>query len=209
MLYKETVEPSTLGLLTELMNLSELEQFRLVGGTALSLLLGHRNSIDLDLFTDTPFEREIIIDKLRDSYPALSFKEIKSPRLFFASINNVKVDFVNTFEKFNNNYKLIDNIRFASIEDIIALKLNAVAGRGAKKDFWDIHELLNHYSFDQMLNFYQNKYPNNSPMMVLKSATYFADADLQPNPNCFRNLSWENIKEHITEEINIYINTKS
>jgi Nucleotidyl transferase AbiEii toxin, Type IV TA system len=164
----------------DLMNLPELEQFRLVGGTALSLLLGHRNSIDLDLFTDTPFDREIIIDKLRDTYPSLSFQEIKSQRLFFALINNVKVDFVNTFEKFNNEYDLIENIRFASVD-----------------------------SFDQMLNFYQVKYPKNSPMMVLKSATYFADADLQPDPNCFRNLSWENIKEHITEEINIYINTKS
>lgn len=207
MLYKETVEPATLGLLTELMSTPELKQFRLVGGTALSLLLGHRASIDLDLFTDEAFDAELIIHSLSNKYTSFSFEGIKSPRLFFAFINNVKVDFVNTFEKFNNDYNLIENVRFASIEDIIALKMNAVAGRGAKKDFWDIYELLNNYSFEQMFSFYQKKYPNNSLMMILKSITYFMDADLQPDPNCFKNLSWDHIKNEITKQINIYINT--
>jgi predicted nucleotidyltransferase component of viral defense system len=149
MLHKETVEPSTLGLLIELMNLNELEQFRLVGGTALSLLFGHRTSIDLDLFTDEPIDSELIINKLFTTYPTFSFQGIKSSRLFFTYINNVKVDFVHTFEKFTFTGDVQEGIRFASLEEIIALKLNAIAGRGAKKDFWDLHELLNHFTFDQ------------------------------------------------------------
>ncbi|MCJ8210116.1 nucleotidyl transferase AbiEii/AbiGii toxin family protein [Mucilaginibacter sp. RS28] len=208
MLYKETVEPATLGLLKDLMSIPELEQFRLVGGTALSLLLGHRASIDLDLFTDRPFNREVIIDALAEKFSSLSIQEFKSSRLFFTTINNVKVDFVCTFEKFINNYDITEGIRFAALDDIIALKLNAIAGRGAKKDFWDLNELLNHYSFDQMLSSYQQKYPNNSSMMVLKSATYFIDADLQPDPICFKKLGWDTIKKKITKEVNLYINTK-
>ncbi len=208
MLYKETVKPGTLGLLKELMHIKELEQFRLVGGTALSLLLGHRESIDLDLFTDEPFERELIINKLTDTFPLLSFEGIKSPRLFFTYINDVKVDFVNTFEKFSYDYNVIEGIRFAATEEIIALKLNAIAGRGAKKDFWDLYELLNHYSFDQMISFYQKKYPNNALVMIAKSITYFAEADLQPDPLCFKNLKWESVKKDIIKKFNIYIQNK-
>lgn len=208
MLYKETVKPGTLGLLKELMHIKELEQFRLVGGTALSLLLGHRESIDLDLFTDEPFDRELIINILTDIFPLLSFEGIKSPRLFFTYINDVKVDFVNTFEKFSYDYNIIEGIRFAATEEIIALKLNAIAGRGAKKDFWDLYELLNHYSFDQMISFYKKKYPNNALVMIAKSITYFAEADLQPDPSCFKNLKWEGVKKDIIKKFNIYIQNK-
>jgi predicted nucleotidyltransferase component of viral defense system len=208
MLYKETVEPATLGLLRELMSLDELRQFRLVGGTALSLLLGHRTSIDLDLFTDQPFNSEIAINKLRESYPVFSFKEIKSPRLFFTSINSVKVDFVHTFEKFNYGCEVIDNIRFAALPEIVALKLNAIAGRGAKKDFWDLHELLNHFSLDQMISFYHERYPQNSDMMVIKSIPYFAGAEGDFDPDSHKNTTWEQVKKDILEKFNLYINAK-
>jgi predicted nucleotidyltransferase component of viral defense system len=207
MLYKKTVEPSTLGLLTELMTLPELEQFRLVGGTALSLLLGHRNSIDLDLFTDEPFDSDLLIYKLSDAFPEFSAKEKKGPRLFFTYINNVKVDFVHTFEKFTFASNTIEGIRFASLEEIIALKLNAIAGRGAKKDFWDLHELLGHFSFDQMFSFYQTRYPNNSAMMIIKSITYFVEADMDSDPYSFKKVKWDKIKKEIIEKFNRYIQT--
>jgi len=205
MLHKETVKPETLGLLIDLMNIKELEKFRLVGGTALSLLLGHRESIDLDLFTDEPFDSELIIYTLQNRFPVFSFQGIKSPRLFFTYINDIKVDFVHTFEAFSYKYNLIEGIRIASIEEIIALKLNAIAGRGAKKDFWDLYELLNHYSFEQMIGFYKKRYPNNALIMIAKSITYFGNADLQPDPYCFKNSEWNDIKKEIAKKINTYI----
>jgi len=206
MLYKETVEPATLGLLTELMTLPELEQFRLVGGTALSLLLGHRASIDLDLFTDEPFDSDLINFKLSGNFQFFS-KERTSPRLLFTYINNVKVDFVHTFEKFTFASNTIEGIRFASVEEIIALKLNAIAGRGAKKDFWDLHELLEHFSFDQMFSFYQARYPNNSTIMIVKSITYFVETDLDSDPYSFKKLKWDKIKKDIIQKFNRYIQT--
>jgi predicted nucleotidyltransferase component of viral defense system len=205
MLYKETVEPGTLGLLRELMAVKELEQFRLIGGTALSLLLGHRASIDLDMCTDASFDADSLFYKLSSVFPSFSVQDVKSPRLFFTYINDVKVDFVHTFEPFAFDCDVIDGIRFGSVEEIIALKLNAIAGRGAKKDFWDLHELLSHYSLDQMMEFYQKRYPNKALVMVAKSLTYFVDADLQPDPKCFKNLKWGIIKENIKREINTYI----
>jgi hypothetical protein len=209
MLHKETVRPETLGLLKELMSIKELEKFRLVGGTALSLLLGHRESIDLDLFTDEPFDRDLIVHTLQDRFPSFSFEGVKSPRSFFTYINEVKVDFVFTFEPFTFPYEIEDGVRFASIEEIIALKLNAIARRGAKKDFWDLYELLDHYSFEQMISFYQTRYPNNALMMIAKSITYFAEADLQPDPYCFKNLKWSEIKKTILKKFNIYIKNKN
>ncbi len=208
MLYKETVEPATLGLLKELLSIEELEPFRLVGGTALSLLLGHRASIDLDLFSDEPIDFENLTEALSDKYRSFYAKERKSSRLFFTTIDNVKVDFVNTFEKFCYPIKIIDDIRFASIEEIIALKLNAIANRGAKKDFWDIHELLQHYSLKQMMEFYYKRYPGNSPMMVLKSITYFEQADEDEDPRCFRSRKWETIKKEIVKKTNLYFKNK-
>ncbi|MDB5156981.1 MAG: hypothetical protein JWR50_1688 [Mucilaginibacter sp.] len=209
MLYKETVRPETLGLLINLMSIDELKKFRLVGGTALSLLFGHRESIDLDLFTDEPFDRDLIVYKLQNQFTPFSFEGIKSPRLFFTYINDVKVDFVHTFEPFIYNQNFIDGIRFASIEEIIAMKLNAIAGRGAKKDFWDLYELLNHYSLEQMIAFYQKRYPNNALIMLAKSITYFAEADLQPDPYCLKKLQWDNIKKDIKKKLNIYIQNKN
>jgi len=208
MFYKETVEPETLGLLKDLMCIKELDQFRLVGGTALSLLLGHRKSIDLDLFTDQPFDREIIVEKLHATFQNASFKEKKSERLFFTTINDVKVDFVHTFEPFNEPHETIENIRFASLPEIIALKLNAVSGRGAKKDFWDLHELLNHYSFEQMISFYHKHYPQNSSMMIIKSITYFAEADEDLDPDTLKKVSWSQIKKDIITKFNLYIKNK-
>jgi len=206
MFYKETVEPATLGLLKDLMQLPELEQFRLVGGTALSLMLGHRASIDLDLFTDKPFDRELIINKLQEKFSNFIFKEIKSPRLFFTTINNVKVDFVHTFEPFNHEHNLLEDIRFATLPEIVALKLNAIAGRGAKKDFWDLHELLNHFSFEQMISFYSKRYPKNDKVMILKSIPYFVEAEDDFDPHSFKNVTWEKIKKDIIKEFNLYIN---
>jgi len=205
MLYKETVEPGTLGLLTELMAVKELEQFRLIGGTALSLLLGHRTSIDLDMCTDLSFDADSLSYKLSSIFPSFSAGEVKSPRLFFTYINDVKVDFVHTFEAFAFDLIEIEGIRFGSIEEIIALKLNAIAGRGAKKDFWDLHELLNHYTLDQMMEYYHKRYPQKAPIMITKSLSYFVDADLQPDPKCFRDLKWKKVKENIKKEINTYL----
>ena len=205
MLYKETVEPATLGLLKELLTLKELEQFRLVGGTALSLLLGHRTSIDLDLFTDKQFDFDEISFKLSDTFPSFFAKEKKSPRLLFTTINNVKIDFVYTFEPFIYPMNEIEGIRFAAIEEIIALKLNAIAGRGAKKDFWDLNELLERYSFEQMMDFYKKRYPQHSPMMVLKSVTYFLEADQDEDPLCFKKRNWKEVKKNILKKFNNYI----
>ena len=190
------------------MRIPEFNQFRLVGGTALSLLLGHRTSIDLDLFTAEAFDKNVIFDVLQQNFKDFSFSEPKSTRLIFAHLNGIKTDFVHTFEPFSTNYSLIDDIRLASLEEISAFKLNAIAGRGAKKDFWDIHRLLKIFTFNQMLGFYSEKYPHNDLMMVIKSFTYFQDADGNPDPFSFEAIKWEFIKKELKITLKNYLTNK-
>ena len=94
MLRKETVEPRTLGLLTMLVAAPELKHFRLVGGTALSLLYGHRKSIDLDLFTDEPLNKEVFIPALEDAFGEIVALNANRKHIYQCIIQEIKVDFV-------------------------------------------------------------------------------------------------------------------
>ncbi len=134
MLRIETVEPGTLSLLRELVAMPELAEFNL-GGTALSLLLGHRISYDLDFFTSDNFDIQSITHALETRFlPELAFTAEPRKSMIFASIKGIKVDFIADKSTIIKPTTIIDEIRFGSLEDICAMKLNAITGRGAKKD---------------------------------------------------------------------------
>jgi hypothetical protein len=87
----------------------------------------------------------------------------------------------------------------AGLKDIAAMKLNAIAGRGSKKDFIDVFYLLPYFNLNEMLELYLQKYSDGSEFLVRKSLTYFDDADLEEMPYMFDNISWDFIKEKILE----------
>ena len=89
----------------------------------------------------------------------------------------------------------------AGLKDIAAMKLSAVTGRGSKKDFIDICFLLKEFSLKQQLELYLNKYPQGSELMVLKSLSYFDDAEIEKQPKMFIEISWEEIKKKIKQEV--------
>ena len=211
MLREETVEPSTLELLKKLTSLPELSDFRLVGGTALSLLLGHRKSIDIDLFTDKPFEKDWLTDLLNIHFQEYSSLENRSRSIFQCIIQNVKVDFVCVKDPFTYPVNYTANIPFADIKDITALKLNAIKGRGAKKDFWDVAKLLQLYSLNELLSFYQERYPYDDTFAVMRSIIYFDDAEDDADPETIEKTSWKQVKNIIKKAFNDYYkqNTKN
>ena len=94
-----------------------------------------------------------------------------------------------------------EGIRLASPKDIAAMKVNAVMGRGTKKDFVDVYYLLQHYSFDDLIKFYLQKYTDGSEYRALLSMAYFADADPQPLPYMFQEIDWETIKTEIKRQV--------
>jgi len=199
MLQTHTVEPSTLDLLKKLQEVPELLNTRLVGGTALALHLGHRHSIDIDLFGNIDHEDiTMVLSEMNfDSFVVdLNIRNIKHFR-----INNVKVDIVNYGYKWIEPCIKFKALRIAGLKDIAAMKLNAITGRGSKKDFIDLHFLLKKFTLKEMLDFYTDKYPENSFFMVAKSLTYFEDAEKNEIPLMYKQVNWDKVKNQIRSEV--------
>ncbi|MDB5007247.1 MAG: hypothetical protein JWQ84_665 [Mucilaginibacter sp.] len=208
MLREETVEPATLGLLKKIVDVPELKQFRLVGGTALSLLFGHRKSIDLDLFTDQPLQKDILIPALEEAFGNVIPINDRSKVIYQCIIQNVKVDFVSVRDPFLNPVQMIDKIPFADTKDLIALKLNAVKGRGVKKDFWDLARLLQDYSLNELFQFYYNRYSYDDSQALIRAVVYFADAENTIEPESLDGMTWLKAKKIITKSFDNYFKNK-
>jgi predicted nucleotidyltransferase component of viral defense system len=177
-----------------------LDSFVLVGGTALALQLGSRKSIDLDMFSNTEFSSNEILASLLSDYQIVVNNQLS--QTLISTINHVKVDFIKFHYPFIRPFVIIENIRMASLEDIAAMKLDAITGRGSKKDFYDLFFLLQHYSLDELFLFYTEKYPHQTTFHVARSLTYFDDAEIQPNPIVFdKNITWKAVKEKIMNSI--------
>ncbi len=202
MLHLSAIDTSTLELLKSIMHCDEFTNLRLVGGTSLALQLGHRKSIDLDLFGEIDFEN---IDKTKTFS---KFKKVvllkKSKNINILSIDDVKIDFVNYSYPWLQKQLLIDEIRLAGIEDIAAMKLAAITGRGSRKDFIDIYFLLQKYDIREMLGFYREKYFDGSEYLVLKSLTYFDDAEEDLDVEMLKDVPWATIKKYILNTVNLY-----
>ncbi len=168
MLHYETVSPNLLAVLKALMNDNALNAFRLVGGTALSLQLGHRISVDIDLFTDKFFQTTDLELFIKEKYPNSILQSRTSNGLCF-EIDSIKVDCYNWNVPFIENVIGLDNIRLASLADICAFKLDAITSRKEIKDYWDIATLLSKHTFSEMEVFYKKKYPYNNFKMVLEA----------------------------------------
>jgi predicted nucleotidyltransferase component of viral defense system len=204
MLHFETVTPDTLALLKELMSIEGLKQFNLVGGTALSLQLGHRISVDLDLFSHDSFDKETIMKVLSTHFNKRFelISSLKNKLGVFSFIDNVKIDICRHDGKFIGNVYKIDGIRMWELKEIAAAKVNAISRRATKKDFWDINELLNIFSIDEIASFYQEKYNPMLAIGVARMITYFDDADESETPNCLNNKTWDEVKKEIKKKVN-------
>lgn len=200
MLSYQTIEPHTLELLKKLMAEPSLSGTRLVGGTSLALQYGHRSSVDLDFFGTLDDDPLSIRECLERIGHVGVLKETKTIRIY--DLDKVKIDFVN-YSRYQWLAEAIteDGLRLASPQDIAAMKVNAIEGRGTRKDFVDIYFLLQHYSLDDILGFYQEKYPEHSVFRALMSLTYFEDAEKQMMPKMFSKVTWDEMKAYIIKEV--------
>ncbi|MNQ35531.1 hypothetical protein D3C85_490200 [compost metagenome] len=208
MLYYNTVTPLLRKILEHLMLADVFADFRLVGGTALSLHVGHRMSVDIDLFTDADYQT-IDFDRidafLREYYPYVdtsNYKVIGMGKCYFvgdSEDNAVKLDLFYT-DPFIKDIVEVDGIRLASVEEIIAMKLDVVLRTGRKKDFWDIHELREKYSISDMFALHEKRYPyTHDREALIAKFTDFEEADDDFEPDCLRGKYWEFIKLDIID----------
>ena len=196
MLHKETVEPDTLGLLEEMMQIDEIKPFALLGGTSLALRWGHRTSEDLDFFSNSFFDEEVILDALRDNFKEIDIIRVQKQTVS-VFVNKIKVEFIAPKRPYLKPIEEIENIRFFSAEDAMAFKMNAIERRGSKKDFYDLNEALKYFSLNDLTEFYKKKFETENIFHLLKSITYFEDAETQPEPNITTKTTWINVKRNI------------
>ena len=195
MLHLETIEPKTLELLRKLQSLSIFENSRLVGGTALALQLGHRKSIDLDIFGKIAATPEEIQETCSEVGSLEISKTSKNINIYW--VDGIKVDCVNYPYEWLEECRVLDGVRLASISDIASMKISAIINRGTKKDFIDLHFLLKEMSLNHILDLYDQKYTDGSRFIAIKSMTYFEDAESDPMPYMFEDVTWEDVKKSI------------
>lgn len=199
MLHLETIEPNTLELLRKLQSLPIFKHSRLVGGTALALQLGHRKSVDLDLFGTIEASPEDIQEVCREAGELEISKTSKNINIYW--IDGIKVDCVNYPYKWLDECRVLDGVRLASVNDIAAMKISAIINRGTKKDFIDLHFLLQKMFLNHILDLYDQKYPDGSRFIAIKSLTYFEDAEDDPMPFMFNDITWNDVKASIITEV--------
>jgi len=197
MLHLKSISPELLELLTQLMHDDVFKHFNLVGGTALALQIGHRVSIDIDLFGNCEIDEIAVLDQLNACGPVHVLK--KSKNILICSVQGIKVDIVNYSYPILENTLISDGIRMVGLKDIAAMKMNAIAGRGSKKDFIDVYYLLQYFTLEVMIDLYLQKYSNGSEFLVRKSLTFFDDAEEEEMPLMMEDISWNRIKERVLE----------
>ena len=208
MLQTQSVEKPLWNLLKDLQKKDTFKDYFLVGGTALSLQLGHRMSVDIDLFTRKDINKDEILDLLnRDyygKYQILSMQNI----IFQVVINGVKVDIV------KNDYELIEDvksekgIKYLGKKDISAMKLMAIANRGDQaKDFIDLYYLLQEIKLKDMFDYFKQKYNQNDIGHIKRSLVYFDDVTKSNWASVKllkETLPAEKVKRRIINEMNKY-----
>lgn len=208
MLHYNTVTDLLKSTLFKLMESEELKDFRLVGGTALSLQLGHRISIDIDLFTDCDYGS--VDFEAIENYLELNFSYIDYLKNFPIGMgksyiigknrdNSLKLD-VFYSDRFIQPIYEVESIKMATIPEILAMKLDVIQRIGRKKDFWDVHELIPLFNIEKMLSLHKQRYPyNHDRKLILENLTNFSLANEEYDPICLKGKYWEFIKEDFEE----------
>lgn len=212
-LHWNTAKPILKEVLTVLMESRLFDPFRLVGGTSLGLQLGHRMSDDIDLFTDSPYDSLdfAAIDKfLRETFEYVS--DLKpgpvgmgvSYLVGHSKDESVKLDLYYT-DTFIQPTLKIGPYRLATVEEIIAMKIDIVQRKARQKDFWDLDELLDKYSIEQMIALHKQRYPHSHDEEVIReNFVDFERADEDFTPICLKGKHWELIKLNFVERLRSY-----
>ncbi len=207
MLHLETLSPVALDLVRALSAHLAMQPFALAGGTSLALRFGHRISVDLDFFTHGPFDNELLVATLKKDFPLDERR--RGPTGITGFITGVKIDLVKYPYPPLHQPETLDGIRLASLPDVIAMKLSAITNRGAKKDFYDLKTLIDRFGLAKLIDHYGAKFPETDPLMLLRSLSYFSDAETDADPQTLlSDLTWTDVKSSIRKSVRTALKAK-
>jgi predicted nucleotidyltransferase component of viral defense system len=196
-LHVDILPEEQLRLFETLSSQSFITDFYLAGGTCLALQIGHRRSIDFDFFIPDDFDTSTIINRLTQigSYQ----RDNEEKNTINGSLKGVRISFFGYRYDIIDDFKTFNKIRLAGLKDIAAMKLEAIAGRGSKKDFIDLYFLLQQYTLEEIFSFHALKYGIglSNQYHHLKSLVYFADAETEAMPVMITPLDWNYVKNQI------------
>lgn len=181
-----------------------LNNFYLSGGTALSLQLNHRQSDDLDFFSQKKFNPQLLLDQLN------KFGKAENAFIDQGTLNlylyQTKLQFLHYPYKLLDLFLYYEKTKISSILDIACTKLITISDRGSKKDFIDLYFLLKQFSLAQLFDSLSQKYSktNYNQIHILKSLSYFDQADAEPSPRMIEAISWSQIKGTIKQKVQKY-----
>lgn len=191
--YEDTVSPDLIHLLRVLVTTPELSCFCLGGGTSLALTFGHRKSVDIDLFSEAPFNSSLCLEGIRRFLPEVDVVNRTEGSVCMLA-QGIKVDLLHHPHPWIEDAREDQGIRFISHPDIAAMKVNAVTNRGSKKDFSDL--LLLHEQgipLTRSLAYFCKKYGDAGRFLAIRSPAWFEDADAEPDPIYLNGWRWETV----------------
>jgi hypothetical protein len=200
-IHREILEDAQAATLESLAPVVSKWDLVLGGGTAIALRLGHRRSFDLDWFRYEELDPDLLQADL-----AANGLQLRSPRssrgTLMGTMGNVPVGFYRYRYPDLRPAEALEEprIRIASLEDLAAMKLAAVAQRVTRRDFLDVHALLGVFGLEEMFGFFRKKYGRDAAHL-LYALTYFDEADREPMPDLIRPVAWEAVKRDLRDAV--------
>lgn len=195
--HREAITAPMAGTLEILERQGVLTEFYLAGGTALALQLGHRRSVDLDFFTPERFEEGVLLQRL-DGFSLTA----RDRQTLHGEISGTKVSFLGYEYPVLFPQTSFLGVSVADPRDIACMKISAITSRGARRDFIDLYAAAQPHGLAELLRLFHQKYArvNYSWLHVLKSLTYFEDADKEPMPEMLAPITWAEVKSFFLRE---------
>jgi len=195
-----------LQVLQTLMKMDQLVDFRLVGGTAIALQIGHRKSVDIDLFSNRKVNLRTVSRAIASEFPNVKNITLTQTNVS-VFLNGIRVEIYDDWQiPFQMDQVLAEGIRLAALEDLAALKLSAIIGRREKKDYIDLFFLFQRLGGKQLLSNFKHYEPLLSDKSVLFALTEVDTArdNNTPMPDMLLNVDWAEIKQLFIQESKSY-----
>lgn len=205
-LFVEVLDATRRAMLPPLAFLRTAYGFYLAGGAALALQIGHRRSIDFDFYTPRPFDPKALHRQLARRFHPVASTHVAEGTLMVV-VQGINMSF------FQHDYPLLKplvragSLDLLSAEDIAAMKIIAIAQRGTRRDFVDVHALLGRYGLDALLRMTERKYAVFNRYIGLRALTYFDDAEddhSRRRLETLEHVGWDRVTRDLVEAVRQY-----
>ena len=204
-MFEETISKKAKDTLAILGKSNLLKDSYLAGGTALALQLGHRISLDFDFFSKKKFNKDIFLQKI-SSLPINFELDRTEEGTILGYVNKTKFSLFFYSYPLLSSLKSFSGIKLADIKDITPMKIAAISDRGTKRDFIDLYFIIKIqklYSLKEALMLYDKKFAllKANKFHIIKSLSYFEDANKDKMPRMIKDIKWKEVKKFFENEI--------